>query len=103
MEKSVRTRVKTSLRKAADLFHTLGNVIISHETVRKYVPSMPDGLMGLSGYFVYDGQYAHIDCVGKYRTRLKDSKTGNFIEEILDPLKEGTLKVCNSQRDIHHH
>ena len=29
-EKGVRTRVKTSLRKAADLFRIIGNVIISH-------------------------------------------------------------------------
>ena len=35
-EKSAKTRVKTSLRKAADLFRILGNVIISHETIRKY-------------------------------------------------------------------
>ena len=90
-EKSVRTRVKTSLRKAADLFRILGNVIISHETIRKYVPPSPSGMMESSGYFVYDEQYAHIDGIEKYRALLKDSKTGNFVEGILDDLKEETL------------
>ena len=90
-EKSVKTRVKTSLRKAADLFRIPGNVIISHETIRKYVPSPPDIMMDSSGYLVYDEQYAHIDGVEKYRALLKDSKTGDFVEEILDDLKEGTL------------
>ena len=60
-EKSVKTRVKTSLRKAADLFRILGNVIISHETIRKYVPPPPDMKMKSFGYFFYDEQYAHID------------------------------------------
>ena len=90
-EKSVRTRVKTSLRKAADLFHILGNVIISHETIRKHVPPPLSEMMDSSGYFVYDEQYAHIDGMEKYRALLKDSKTGNFVEEILDDLKEDTL------------
>ena len=90
-EKSVKTRVKTSLRKAADLFRIIGNVIISHETIRKYVPSPPDMVMESSGYFVYDEQYAHIDGIEKYRALLKDSKNGNFVEEILDDLKEETL------------
>ncbi|AKA47732.1 hypothetical protein IX51_00005 [uncultured archaeon] len=90
-EKGVKTRVKTSLRKAADLFRIIGNVIISHETIRKYVPSLPDMVMVSSGYFVYDEQYAHIDGIEKYRALLKDSKNGNFVEEILDDLKEDTL------------
>ena len=90
-EKSVKTRVKTSLRKAADLFRIIGNVIISHETIRKYVPSPLDMVMDSSGYFVYDEQYAHIDGMEKYRALLKDSKNGNFVEEILDDLKEDTL------------
>ncbi len=90
-EKSVRTRVKTSLRKAADLFRILGNVIISHETIRKYVPPSRSGMMESSGYFVYDEQYAHIDGIEKYRALLKDSQTGDFVEEILDDLKEETL------------
>ena len=90
-EKSVKTRVKTSLRKAADLFRIIGNVIISHETIRKYVPSTPMGMMESSGYFVYDEQYTHIDGVEKYRALLKDSQTGDFVEEILDDLTEGTL------------
>ena len=90
-EKSVRTRVKTSLRKASDLFRILGNVIISHETIRKYVPPPLPGMMESSGYFVYDEQYAHIDGIEKYRALLKDAETGNFVEEILDDLTEGTL------------
>ncbi len=84
-------RVKTSLRKDADIFRILGNAIISHETIRKYVPPSPSGMMESSGYFVYDEQYAHIDGIEKYRALLKDSKTGNFVEEILDDLTEGTL------------
>ena len=36
--KSMKSRVKTSLRKAADLFRIIGNTIISHETVRRNVP-----------------------------------------------------------------
>ena len=91
-EKSIRTRVKTSLRKAADLFRIIGNVIISHETIRKYVPSPPDMVMVSSGYFVYDEQYAHIDGMERYRALLKDAKNGNFVEEILDDLGEETLK-----------
>ena len=90
-EKSVKTRVKTSLRKASSLFRIIGNVIISHETIRKYVPSPLDMMMDSSGYFVYDEQYAHIDGMEKYRALLKDSKNGNFVEEILDDLREDTL------------
>jgi len=90
-EKSVKTRVKTSLRKAADLFRIIGNVIISHETIRKSIPSVPDMMMASSGYFVYDEQYAHIHGVEKYRALLRDAGTGNFVEEILDDLREDTL------------
>ena len=56
-DKSVKTRVKTSLRKASSLFHIIGNVIISHETIRRYVPPALPGIMESSGYFVYDEQY----------------------------------------------
>ena len=90
-EKSIRTRVKTSLRKASSLFRILGNIMISHETVRKYVPPLQNTVMESSGYFVYDEQYAHIDGIEKYRALLKDAKTGNFVEEILDDLREETL------------
>ena len=90
-DKSVKTRVKTSLRKASSLFHIIGNVIISHETIRRYVPPALPGIMESSGYFVYDEQYTHIDGVEKYRALLKDSINGNFVEEILDDLKEDTL------------
>lgn len=88
---SVRARVKTSLRKAADLFRTIGNVIISHETIRRYVSSTPDEKMESSGYFVYDEQYVHIEGIEKYRALLKDTKNGNFVEEVLDDLREETL------------
>jgi hypothetical protein len=44
-----------------------------------------------SGYFVYDEQYVHIDRKEKNRAVLKDSKTGNFVESILDDLQESTL------------
>ena len=44
-DKSVKTRVKTSLRKASSLFHIIGNVIISHETIRRYVPPALPGIM----------------------------------------------------------
>ena len=47
--------------------------------------------MESSGYFLYDEQSAHIDSIEKYRALLKDSKNGNFVEEILDDLKEDTL------------
>ena len=90
-EKSVRTRVKTSLRKAADMFRILGNVIISHETTRKYIPPHPEEIMDSSGYFVYDEQYAHIYGIEKYMALLKDSLTGDFVKEILDNLTEETL------------
>jgi transposase-like protein len=90
-EKSVRARVKTSLRKASSLFRIIGNVIISHETIRRYVPPALAGIMESSGYFVYDEQYAHINGVEKYRSLLKDSINGNFVEEMLDDLKEETL------------
>jgi hypothetical protein len=84
-------RVKTSLGQASRLFRIPGNVIISHETIRRYVPPPPDMVMDSSGYFVYDGQYTHIDGVEEYRALLKDSKTGDFVEEILDDLTEVTL------------
>ena len=50
-------RVKTSLRKASSMFHIIGNVIISHEVIRRYVPPALPGIMESSGYFVYDEQY----------------------------------------------
>ena len=65
--------------------------MISHETVRKYVPPPQNTVMESSGYFVYDDQYVHIDGEEKYRAPLKDSKTGNFVESILDNLYEEML------------
>ncbi|MCL5440162.1 MAG: hypothetical protein M1595_04580 [Candidatus Thermoplasmatota archaeon] len=90
-EKNAKTRVKTSLRKAADMFRIMGIVIISHETIRKYIPSPPEEIMELSGYFVYDEHYSHVDGVEKCRALLKDTNTRNFVEEILDHLTEETL------------
>ena len=89
--KSMRSRVRTSLRKAADLFRIMGNIIISHETVRRNVPPPERVMMESSGYFVYDEQYVHIDGTEKYRAVLKDSNNGNFVESILDDLHESTL------------
>ena len=43
--KSMRSRVRTSLRKTADLFRIIGNTIISHETVRRLVPPPERGIM----------------------------------------------------------
>ena len=63
-EKDVKTKMKTSMRKAANLFRIIGSNIISSETVRKYIPPALDMAMVSSGYFV---------------------------EEILDYLKEETL------------
>lgn len=51
-DKSIRTRVKTSLRKTADIFHTIGRIIVSHETLRKMIPLIPVTMMEASGYFV---------------------------------------------------
>ena len=48
-------------------------------------------MMESSGYLVYDEQYAHIDGIEEYRALLKDSKDGNFVEEMLDDLMEDTL------------
>jgi hypothetical protein len=89
--KSIRGRVKTSLRKTAEFFSLIGNVAVSHETIRKNMPSPPDRKMESSGYFVYDEQYVHINGCERYRALLKDAKNRNFVEEILDDLKEETL------------
>ena len=90
-EKGIRSRIKTSLRKAANLFRILGDMIISHETVRRCIPPTQYSVMESSGYFVYDEQYVHINGEERYRALLKDSKTGEFFESILDDLSEETL------------
>jgi transposase-like protein len=90
-EKGIRSRIKTSLRKAANLFRILGDMTISHETVRRYIPPIQYSIMESSGYFVYDEQYVHINGEDKYRALLKDSKTGEFVESILNDLSEETL------------
>lgn len=65
--------------------------MISHETVRKYIPPIQHNVMESSGYFVYEQQHDHINGEDKYRALLKDSKTGEFVESILDNLSEETL------------
>ena len=87
-EKSVKGRVKTSLRNVKSFFLDLLEMNISHESVRKSVPIIPYTSMESSGYFVYDEQYAHIDGVKKYRTLLKDSRNDNFVEKVIDELSE---------------
>jgi len=82
-EKGIRSRIKTPLRKAASLFRILGDIMISHEIVRKYVPPIQDTVMDSSGYFVYDQQYVHIDGMERYRTLLKDSKTRDLLNRSL--------------------
>ena len=54
--KSMKSRVKTSLRKAASLFRIIGDTIISHEIVRRLVPPQERSMMKSSEYFVYDEQ-----------------------------------------------
>ena len=57
------------------------------------LPSYSPGtyIMKSSGYFVYDEQYVHINGKDRYRALLKDSKSGLFVEEILDDLSQSTL------------
>ncbi|MDA8055057.1 MAG: hypothetical protein M0Z77_05325, partial [Thermoplasmatales archaeon] len=90
-KKSAKGRVKTSKRNVKSFFLDLLEMNISHESVRKSVPSVPYTSMESSGYFVYDGQYAHIDGVKKYRTLLKDSKNCNFVEKVIDDLSEESI------------
>ena len=59
--------------------------------MRKTIPLIPVSKMEASGYFVYDEQYVHINGIEKYRTLLKDSITGSFVEDILDDLGEETI------------
>ena len=87
-KKTVKGRVKTSLRNVKSFFLDLLEMSISHETVRKSIPAIPNEKYESSGYFVYDEQYSHIDGKERYRTLLKDSKIGRFIEEIIDDLSE---------------
>jgi hypothetical protein len=73
-------------------FLDLLDMSISHETVRKNVPTVPKEKWYSSGYFVYDEQYSHIQGVERFRALLKDSKTGRFIEEIIDDLSEDNIE-----------
>ena len=91
-EKSVKGRVKTSLRNVKSFFLDLIDVKISHETIRNNVPAIPHDKWYSLGYFVYDEQYSHIQGVERFRTLLKDSKTGRFIEEIIDDLSEEKIE-----------
>jgi hypothetical protein len=73
-------------------FLDLLDMSISHETVRKNVPTVPKEKWYSSGYFVYDEQYSHINGAERFRALLKDSKTGRFIEEIIDDLSEENIE-----------
>ncbi|MHB1493332.1 MAG: hypothetical protein ACYCSG_00650 [Thermoplasmataceae archaeon] len=90
-EKGTRGRVRTSLRKAAYFFGLAGNIEVSHETIRRNVPPVPEKKMDSSGYLTYGEQYVSIDGRDKFRALLKDTKNGNFVEAILDDLREQTL------------
>lgn len=92
-KKSVRGRVRTSLRNVRSFFHDLMNVRISHETVRKSMPDVPDSRFESSGYFVYDEQYSHVNGKERYRTLLKDTETGTFIEGIVDDLSDDSIAI----------
>lgn len=88
-EKTTKSRVLSSLRKAASMCRIFLGISISHESVRTSVPDIPEpGKMPSSGYFSYDEQYVNIDGVKKYRFLLKDTITGNFHEDILQELGE---------------
>jgi hypothetical protein len=76
----MKSRVRTSLRKAPDLFRIIGNTIISHETVRRLVPHQGRSMMESSGYFAYDEQYTYIDGKEKYFAMLKDARARDFVE-----------------------
>ena len=91
-EKSIKGRVKTSLRNVKSFFSNLLDVKISHETIRNNVPVIHHRKWYSSGYFVYDEQYSHIQGVERFRTLLKDSKTGIFAEEIIDDLSEDNIE-----------
>ena len=91
-EKSVKGRVKTSLRNVRFFFVDLLDVKISHETIRNNVPVIPHRKWYSSGFFVYDEQYSHIQGMERFRTLLKDSKTGIFAEEIIDDLSEDNIE-----------
>ncbi len=84
--------MKTSLRNVKSFFLDLLDMSISHETVRKNVPTVSKEKWYSSGYFVYDEQYSHINGAERFRTLLKDSKTGRFIEEIIDDLSEENIE-----------
>lgn len=84
MKKTARSRVLSSLRKAAEMCGIFLGISVSHETVRASIPEIPDGgKMPSSGYFSYDEQYVSINGERKYRFLLKDSITGRFHESIL--------------------
>ena len=92
-EKSIKGRVKTSLRNVKSFFSDLLDVKISHETVRNNVPAVPKERWYSSGYFVYDEQYSHIQGEERFRTLMKDSKTGKFIEDVIDDLSEEKIEM----------
>jgi len=60
MDNSIRSRIRTSLRKVENLFRIL-LVVISYETFRRYILTARYRAMASSEYFVYDEQYVHIN------------------------------------------
>jgi hypothetical protein len=78
------------LRKTAAFFADLV-FPISHETIRRNVPPIPNTARECSGYFVYDEQYVHIDGKERYRALFKDAITSEFHEEVVDQLSEESL------------
>ena len=59
-EKSLKSRVKRSLRKPSELLEIIGGIANSHVTKRRDVPEIPGGRFENERYFVYDEQYVHM-------------------------------------------
>lgn len=88
-EKTMKSRVLSSLRKAAQMCGIFLGTSVSHESVRTSVPDMPfRHERESSGYFSYDEQYVKINGQRRYRFLLKDTVTGEFHEDILLDLGE---------------
>ena len=90
-KKGIRSGIKTSFRKDANLFLILRNMMISHDAMSKCVPPVKCTVMESSGHSVYDKQYVQIDGKEKFSAMLKNSHTGNFVESILVDLSKETL------------
>ena len=62
--------------------------------MRRNIPEIPGGRFEGEEYFVYDEQHVHIDGIERYRTLLNDTKTGNFVEEILVYYLKEEMLAC---------